>query len=496
MSRIGGEWEEHGRQGERNSPSAVPSATPSATRRDDRLETYRRKRDPRRTPEPIPRGPLPEGNDDTFVIQEHHARRLHWDVRLERNGVLVSWAVPKGLPPDPRTNHLAVHTEDHPLEYAAFEGEIPRGEYGGGRMLIWDRGRYEVEKWSDREVKVVLHGARAEGRYVFFQFRGDDWMVHRMDPPRDPDWQPVPDHIRPMRGLPGGLPPETRRQRWAYEMVWSGERALVLVEGGRARVQIADGVDVTATYPELRAIGPALGIRPCVVDGEIVALDATGRPNTGRLRERRNAAGAAQVRWAAAAAPITYFAYDVLHLDGRDTTALPYADRRALLDGIGLRGPNWEVPPAIPEDGAGALATSRSLGLSGVVAKRMDSPYEPARRSSSWRVVSNRPRLKVAVGGWIRSADGSAEPSGLLVGESIEGGLRYAGTVRTGLTAATRAELAPLLRRLSRRTSPFTAGSPDGADVQWVRPTLTGEVTFDGRTADGRLRRPAWSRLL
>src|SRR3954463_3930401 len=138
------------------------------------LATYRRKRDPARTPEPVPRRSRPQrtGNDDTFVIQEHHATALHWDFRLERGGVLVSWAVPKGLPLDPKDNRLAVHTEDHPIDYGSFEGEIPTGEYGGGKVLLGDRGRYELEKWTDREVKVVFHGTRAEGRYVFFQTRG------------------------------------------------------------------------------------------------------------------------------------------------------------------------------------------------------------------------------------------------------------------------------------------------------------------------------------
>jgi len=226
----------------------------SAARPNEKLTTYRRKRDTGRTPEPMPDGPPPEGNDDTFVIQEHHARRLHWDVRLEREGVLVSWAVPKGLPPDPGTNHLAVHTEDHPLEYATFEGEIPRGEDGGGLRILWDRGRYEVEKWSDREVKVTLYGGRVEGRYVFFRMRDNDWMVHRMDPPRDPDWVPMPNDADWMRDADGELPRSTRRQPWAYEMVWSGERALLFVQGGRARVVGRGGADVTATYPELRAL--------------------------------------------------------------------------------------------------------------------------------------------------------------------------------------------------------------------------------------------------
>lgn len=150
---------------------------------EDRLATYRKKRDPERTPEPMPgEGARPKGRNDTFVIQEHHARRLHWDFRLERDGVLVSWALPKGLPTDPKKNHLAIQTEDHPLEYADFEGEIPPGEYGAGVVKIWDRGTYTCEKWDDREIKIVLHGDRARGRYVLIHFRDNNWLIHRVDP--------------------------------------------------------------------------------------------------------------------------------------------------------------------------------------------------------------------------------------------------------------------------------------------------------------------------
>ncbi|MDX6431976.1 MAG: bifunctional non-ous end joining protein LigD [Streptosporangiaceae bacterium] len=150
----------------------------------DRLSAYREKRDRGRTPEPVSeQGPLPRGHDDTFVIQEHHARRLHWDFRLERDGVLVSWALPKGLPPDPNTNRLAIQTEDHPFEYASFEGEIPPGQYGAGTVKIWDRGTYETQKWTDEEIKVVLHGSRVSGRYVLIHMRDNQWLMHRMDPP-------------------------------------------------------------------------------------------------------------------------------------------------------------------------------------------------------------------------------------------------------------------------------------------------------------------------
>jgi DNA ligase D-like protein (predicted 3'-phosphoesterase) len=154
---------------------------------DDRLSAYREKRERDHTPEPVPeQGPLPQGTDDTFVIQEHRARRLHWDFRLERDGALVSWALPKGLPEDPAANRLAIRTEDHPLEYASFEGEIPPGQYGAGPVRIWDRGTYETEKWTDEAIKVVLHGSRVSGRYVLIYTRNNQWLVHRMDPPARP----------------------------------------------------------------------------------------------------------------------------------------------------------------------------------------------------------------------------------------------------------------------------------------------------------------------
>jgi bifunctional non-homologous end joining protein LigD len=359
-----------------------------APRGQDRLATYRGMRDPARTPEPVPpAGPLPEGNDDTFVIQEHHARALHWDVRLERDGVLVSWAVPKGLPLNPKDNRLAVHTEDHPIDYGSFEGDIPAGEYGGGHVILWDRGRYELEKWTDREVKVVFHGNRTEGRYVFFQTRGRDWMVHRMDGPPFPDWEPLPTGLRPMMATPGPLP-SGGRQRWAYELAWAGNRILVAVEGGRIRITDARGHEVSAAYPELRAMGAALGATACVLDGEIVALGKDGRPDAALLRRRParpTAPGAKDAR----EAPITFLAVDLLHRDGHDLTGLPYRDRRERLEELGLDGERWSVTPSVPGSGRDARQVARDLGLSGVIAKRLASRYVPGATSRDWVVTTD-----------------------------------------------------------------------------------------------------------
>jgi bifunctional non-homologous end joining protein LigD len=345
-------------------------------------------RDPARTPEPVPAaGPLPEGNDDTFVIQEHHARSLHWDVRLERNGVLVSWAVPKGLPLNPKDNRLAVHTEDHPIDYGSFQGDIPAGEYGGGKVILWDRGRYEMEEWTDREVKVVFHGSRAEGRYVFFQTRGSDWMVHRMDGPPFPDWQPVPIDLTPMTAIEGPLPTGGRRQ-WAYELAWAGNRILVAIEGGRIRIRDDKGRDVGAAYPELRAMGAELGSTVCLLDGDIVALGKDGRTDPTLLRRRpaRDASpGAKDLR----EVPITFLAFDLLHLDGRDLTGRPYEERREALEALGVEGGRWGVAPAVPGTGRDALQVAHGLGLHGVIAKRRRSPYRPGATSADWVLVTD-----------------------------------------------------------------------------------------------------------
>ena len=166
------------------------------------------------------------------MVHEHHARRLHWDLRLERDGALASWALPKGVPQDPKENRLAVRTEDHPLEYLEFEGEIPKGEYGAGTIAIWDRGSYETEKFRDDEVIVTFAGERVRGKYALFQTDGDNWMIHRMDPPVDPEREPMPSHLKPMLAILSTRLP-TDEDHWAYELKWDGVRAIAYCEGGQ-----------------------------------------------------------------------------------------------------------------------------------------------------------------------------------------------------------------------------------------------------------------------
>ncbi|GID26765.1 DNA polymerase ligase N-terminal domain-containing protein [Paractinoplanes brasiliensis] len=373
----------------------------------DRLADYRRKRDASRTPEPVP-GTDNSGESDTqekrsasgrkkargreaaaggrFVIQQHHARSLHWDVRLEHDGVLVSFAVPRGLPRDQHRNNLAKHTEDHPLEYLSFSGEIPAGEYGGGRMTIFDSGTYEVDKWRDDEIGVTFHGERATGRYVFFQTGGNDWMVRRMDPP-EPGWETMPEVVPPM--LPtraAHLPGEDAE--WGYEMAWGGRRVVAYVSGGRVRLLDADGNEVTSWYPEIRPLGPQLAPIEAVIDGEVVAF-AEARPDPALLERRKQPKDSAAARRAAERTPVHFLAYDLLWLEGHSTVeAVRYAERRELLEGLAVNGDNWQTPPFFPGGGEFALEAAAAQGLAGVVAKRLDSPYLPGRRSRLWLTIS------------------------------------------------------------------------------------------------------------
>jgi len=321
------------------------------------LDEYRRKRDAQRTPEPVPPvdpPPAGDGRGEVFVIQQHHARSLHWDLRLERDGVLASWAVPKGLPEDPGTIRLAVRTEDHPMEYADFSGEIPAGEYGAGRMTIWDRGRYETLKWTDSEVQVVLHGDRASGRYVLLH-RGrtpQEWLLRRGDPPRDPSWRPLPRELSPMLATSGPLPEPD--EGWCYEVRFGGTRVLVRVDGGRVELLGADSVPLPDQHPELAGLGAALGATSVLLDAEIGGT------------------------------PPGLWIGDLLHLDGHDTLELPYRERRALAEGLPLTGPHWRLAPSYPGGGAAVLAAAAEQGLPTVLAKRAESTYQPGRRGPDW----------------------------------------------------------------------------------------------------------------
>jgi bifunctional non-homologous end joining protein LigD len=448
---------------------------------EDRLSKYRSMRDASKTPEPVPTdGPTP-GNSNLFVIQEHHARRLHYDLRLERDGVLVSWAVPKNLPETPSVNHLAVHTEDHPLEYLSFEGTIPKGEYGAGKMIVWDTGTYDAEKFRDDEVIVDLHGKRISGRYALIQTNGDQWLAHRM---KDQN-SPTPQDLAPMLATPGSVA-RLKATEWAFEGKWDGYRLLVVADHGGMCLQSRSGRDVTSEYPQLKPLADALSDHQIVLDGEVVALDESGVPSFHEMQNR------------ARATRIQYWAFDVLQLDGRSLLRAKYRDRRKVLEALAHDREELIVPDLLPGDGAEALEYSRQQRWEGVVAKRWDSTYQPGRRSSSWIKDKNWNTQEVVIGGWKEGTGGRTSGIGsLLMGIPVEGGLQYVGRVGTGFTERELARLKEILTPLRTDKSPFVTPLPrqDAKGVTFVEPRLVGEVRYSEWTADGRLRHPSWRGL-
>jgi bifunctional non-homologous end joining protein LigD len=358
-----------------------------AKRRTGKLTEYERKRDFGKTAEPAPpKRSRKRRGAPRFVVQQHSARRLHWDLRLEHDGVAVSWAVPNGIPLDPDENRKAVHTEDHPLSYMTFSGEIPAGEYGAGEICVWDHGTYEPEKWEDRKIVLAFEGERLRGRYALFQAgrSAKDWMIHRIDPPaRERD--PFPGPLRPMLARPGELPSPERG--WAAELAWGGARAIAHCRPGRLELHDAELAEVTDRWPEVRRLSRALGARDAVLDGELVVFDADGRPDRERLRHRDKPGSDSARRRRAKEYPGTYVIYDLLYLDGDDLTGEPYERRRELLAGLELNGEAWRTPDYSTGHAKELLAASRAQGLDGLVMKKLGSPYVPGRRTGDWVFV-------------------------------------------------------------------------------------------------------------
>ncbi|MDQ3588133.1 MAG: non-homologous end-joining DNA ligase [Actinomycetota bacterium] len=457
-----------------------------------RLDKYKSKRDFGQTSEPIGGETAEVGG--RFVIQQHAARRLHWDLRLEREGVLASWALPRGVPGHPDENRLAVRTEDHPLEYLEFHGEIPKGSYGAGTMDIWDRGTYACEKFRENEVIVVLEGERVQGRYALIHTRGKDWLIHRMDPPADPAAEPMPDRIEPMKARTAKLPRDD--DGFGYEIKWDGVRAVVHLDAGHVEAFGRSGADFTPRYPELRELARAVGAQRMILDGELVAFDQNGRPSFQGLQSRMHLASDSAVKRKMRQVPVTYVIFDLLWLGGHSTLSLSYVERRRLLQSLELEGASWRTPAYRAGDGAALLEASAAQGLEGIMAKRLDCPYEPGRRASGWIKVKNVASQEFVVGGWTPGEGGRGGRLGALcIGVHTEDGrLVYAGKVGTGFTEATLGQVKRELEPLRRDTSPFEGRQPPKGTV-FVEPELVAHVEFREWTQAGTLRAPSFKGL-
>jgi bifunctional non-homologous end joining protein LigD len=452
----------------------------------EELREYKRKRDPKATPEPMG-GSKRRRKEPIFVVQRHDARRLHYDFRLEREGALASWAVPKGVPLEPGRQHLAVHVEDHPLDYATFEGEIPKGQYGAGTVEIWDRGTYElVEEKKDGGLTVRLHGERLDGVWALIpaKLSGDpkNWLLIRK---REQDGGAA--SHREYRPMLATLSKEIPGEGWLFEIKWDGYRIVSRVAGGEAELRSRKWEEYSRRFPGVAAALPAALRSPdCVVDGEVCALDEQGRPSFSAMQQGKPDT------------PIVYYVFDLLELDGEPLIELPFAERRARLEELlDKRNRTVRLSEAF-DDGEALAQVVGEQGLEGMMAKRVDSRYRPGERTRDWlKIKPGKQRQEFIVAGYTRGQGRRAGSFGSLVLAARKGGeLVYAGNVGTGFTETEIERLLAKLRPLERPDSPFAVPPKmprvRKGDVVWVEPRLVAEVEFVEWTHDERLRAPSY----
>jgi len=417
------------------------------------LEEYQRKRDFKRTPEPKGQRPKAEPTR-RYVVHRHHATRLHWDVRLEMRGILASWAVPQGPPLEGGKRRLAVHTEDHPIEYLDFSGVIPDG-YGAGSMTIWDQGTYDLLKDSENEYKVAFHGKRLEGERVLVktkQNEGRDWLMIKHGPvARD---HPLDARIGPMLAITADEPFDS--PDFAFEPKWDGVRTLAFVDGGVVRLQTRNLLDCTSQYPEAHQIAEAnTGGYQAIFDGEVVALDERGAPSFQRLQPRMHVRDESAVRKLRRTTPVIYEVFDLLWLDGEDLGRKPLRERQRLLDEILTPMGAIRRSEQFVGTGVALFEAAKEQGIEGIVAKRLDAPYVRG-RSASWVKIKAFRTMECVVGGWTEGEGGRSKALGALLLGIYQGGkLIPVGHVGSGFDERTLKELLATLRERESPTMPF-----------------------------------------
>jgi bifunctional non-homologous end joining protein LigD len=455
----------------------------------ENLREYRRKRDPKKTSEPFGKDKKRDGRP-IFVVQRHDARRLHYDFRLERDGALASWAVPKGVPLESGQRALAVHVEDHPLEYATFEGEIPKGQYGAGTVEVWDTGTYDlVEEKKDGGLTVRLHGKRLDGTWTLVPAKLDgdpkNWLLIKKREEGTPAREQRA--YSPMLATLGDTVP--RGSGWLFEVKWDGYRALAYVSQGEAVLKSRKGNDLTQRFAGVaREIAKAVKSPDCVLDGEVCALDEEGRSSFSAMQQGKPGT------------PILYFVFDLLELEGEPLVDLPLAERRQRLEKLLDRRNRAARLSEIFDDGDALLEAAKKQGLEGIMAKRGDSRYAVGRRTRDWLKVKTHGRQEFIIAGYTKGQGRRAGTLGSLVLAVHRGPeLEYVGNVGTGFTGDEIEKLLKKLRPLERKTPPFRQvpkmPKVRKGDVAWVEPELVCEVEFAQWTHDGHLRAPSYQGL-
>jgi len=498
------------------------------------LAEYQRKRDFSKTPEPKG-SPEPRGQN-RFVVQKHWATRLHYDFRLEMDGVLVSWAIPKGPTLNPAEKRLAAHVEDHPVSYYDFEGTIPKGEYGGGTVMVWDWGTYELEESTPAEslkrgeVKFRLNGVRLRGRYALVRTRSDkDWLlIKKKDEAADPNFDiekfdtsvktgrtkeeieqgkdavwssrreegqgglinlanaekgPMPKSLEPMKAQLVEKPFDD--ERWLFEVKWDGIRLISFIDDDKVTLQTRAGRIVDAEYPQLESISRLVNARQAVLDGEVVVLDEEGRPSFQLLQNRGKDDH-----------PMQYVVFDIVYFDGQRLFKVPLEDRKRLLRDIVRDAGMLKYSDHVLGQGTAFFKAAQQKRLEGIVAKLRDSTYQPGVRSSAWLKIKAVLQQEVVIGGFTEPRASRKYFGALLVGVYEGSKLVYTGHVGGGFDEKTLADLYKLMKPLIVKRSPFSGTPPRSNEKPtWVKPVLVAEVKFAEWTRDGVMRQPVFQGL-
>jgi bifunctional non-homologous end joining protein LigD len=506
----------------------------------DSLTEYKRKRPPGKSPEP--RGGRATKGQNSFVVQRHDATRLHYDLRLELNGVLKSWAVPKGPSLNPSDKRLAVQTEDHPLDYGSFEGTIPEGNYGAGEVILWDNGTYTVEgnlsaqeQLDKGDLKFSLHGQKLNGSFVLVRIRSSnpssvkkewllikhrdaeartDWNIEDYDtsvksgkapgPPRHPKGAkatgtaasgahrltnaaqaPLPKKFSVAQASHAEKPFSS--DDWLYEIKWDGIRALAIIQGGQTSLVARSGRVISGEYPEFRDLAKHVRARQAALDGEIVVLDPDGRSNFQRIQARfgvENPSAKLQQE-----SPPTFYFFDVLYCDGYDVRRAPLTERKQLLANILVTDDRVRISEHQLGKGIELFDVAVKNGLEGLVAKRADSPY-PTGKTSNWLKLKTVREIDAVIGGWTDPRGSRQYFGSLLVGLYEKSALRFIGGVGTGFPAALEKSLFDKLQKLSSDKCPFTPVPQTRERAHWVAPKLIARVGYAEWTSEDHLRQP------
>ncbi len=454
----------------------------------EQLEKYSVKRDFEKTPEPS--AEVMAGKGNSFVVHRHHASRLHYDLRLEQDGVLKSWAVPKGLPPAPGVKRLAVQTEDHPMEYLKFEGTIPKGLYGGGDMWVYASGKYEITKDKKDGFYFRLHSPAVSGEYRIYKIKNKDYLLERVDKPQV-DWLHEP--IEPMLAqLRKDVPVS---ESFIYEVKWDGIRVIVSLDEDKITLRSRNNIDLTKKFPELLTAEKSFRGTCGVFDGEIVCLDEKGRPDFKEVIHRMQRSHEGDIQRAMKKNPVYCYIFDLLYLDGRAVVNEPLIRRREWLKDAVKKDSSYRFSEIV-EDGEALFAAAGSLGLEGIMAKEKNSKYTPGKRSDSWFKIKIRQTAESHIIGYTKGKGNRGEHFGALhLGDFIDGEIVYRGKVGTGFDTKNMKEVHEELKKLKETKKPINEKVLDEKQTIWIEPKLVCEIQYSSITRDGAYREGVFVRL-